>query len=287
MIIVKLMGRLGNQMFQYALAKSLQAAGRDVAMDSTMLPYDGNHNELGIFPHVAEEMREADPQLVKLIGDCNKSLLCKIKRKAVGYKRTHIREQGYAYHPELSGLDNVYLDGYWQTEKYFINIEDEIRRLYTFPWIEDLHNRHLAEKIQGCNSVSIHIRRGDYLNAQNAPMHGNICTKAYYDNAIYYVNERVSAPQFFVFTDDAEWARSEYGSRSGYTIVDVNRGGQSFRDMQLMSLCRHNIIANSSFSWWGAWLNQNRDKIVVAPPKWFNLAETPDVWCEGWKIAGN
>ena len=284
MIIVKLQGRLGNQMFQYALAKNLQSIGKAVTIDSGMLPYDGNVNELGLFPNVREEMQEADRKLVENLGDCNKAFLCKVKRKTIGYKKTHIREIGYQFHPEIMDMDNVYLDGYWQTEKYFKSIEDQIRKLYTFPEITDEINKETVRQIQTCDSVSIHIRRGDYLNAQNAPMHGNICTKDYYDKAIAYMREQVENPRFFIFTDDTAWARQEYKNQDDFVIIDNNHGNQSFRDMQLMSLCKHNITANSSFSWWGAWLNQNPNKIVVTPPKWFNLAETPDIWCEEWKI---
>lgn len=284
MIIVKLMGRLGNQMFQFALAKSLGSDGKEVLIDDSMLRYDNDHMELGVFPKVERELKIAPPQMAGRLGDLDKSLFGKIRRRTIGYKKTHIRERGYAYHPELFKLDGVYLDGYWQTERYFINIEETIRMLYTFPEIEDEENSAMAERIQGCDSVSLHIRRGDYLSAKNAPMHGDICTRAYYDRAIGHIREHVGSPQFFIFTDDAQWARAEYGDKKAFTVVDINHGSQSFRDMQLMSLCRHHIVANSSFSWWGAWLDQRRDKIVVAPPKWFNLAETPDIWCDGWTV---
>lgn len=287
MIIVRLQGRLGNQMFQYALAKSLQASGKEATIDSSMLKYDGNYNELGLFPNIKREIQEASPDMVVKLGDCNKSLLFKIKRKVVGYKSTHVLEKDYIYTDAVFHMDNVYLEGYWQSEKYFRVIEDEIRRIYTFPEITDSINQQLAEKIQSCNSVSLHVRRGDYLNSKNAPMHGNICTPVYYENAITYIKEHVNNPKFFIFTDDVKWIREHYQDEENYVIVDQNHGESSFRDMQLMSLCQHNITANSSFSWWGAWLNQNKDKIVITPPKWFNLAETPDIWCDGWKVLEN
>lgn len=287
MIIVRLQGRLGNQMFQYALAKSLQAAGKQVFIDSSMLKYDGNYNELGLFPNVQKEMQEASVEMIRKLGDCNKSLLHKMKRKILGYKSTHVLEKGYAFHNEIYQMDDVYLEGYWQTEKYFQMIMHDIHVLYRFPDIEDAQNLEIVKRMQSCNSVSMHIRRGDYLSAKNAPMHGNICTPAYYKNAIAYVKKYVDKPVFFVFTDDTKWAREQYQQDEDFIVVDINHGEQSFRDMQLMSLCKHNITANSSFSWWGAWLNQHKEKIVVAPPRWFNLAETPDIWCEGWKVVGN
>ncbi len=282
MIIVRLQGRLGNQMFQYALARSLKQNGRKVYIDSSMLRYDDNHNELGIFAGTLAipEAMQAD---IDCLGDCRKKIFDKVKRKVFGYKKTHILENGYQYHPEIFDLDQVYLEGYWQTEKYFSQIPDIIRHDFTFPPIVDEKNRKLAHKINSCQAVSMHIRRGDYLSDKNAPMHGNICTKDYYRKAISYVKEKVKNPVFFIFTDDPNWARQEYSNQEEYIIVDQNHGESSYRDMQLMSMCKHHIIANSSFSWWGAWLDENSDKIVVAPSKWFNLAQTPDVWCDGWK----
>lgn len=281
MIIVKLQGRLGNQMFQYALARKLQKQGKEVYIDSSILKFDGNHNELGIFEGT-NHIVEADIQAVKELGDCKKTFLAKVKRKLFGYKKTHILENGYGYHPEVFDLDHVYLEGYWQTEKFFKDIEQVIREDFQFSTIVDPQNKEMLQKIETCQAVSMHIRRGDYLSEKNAPMHGNICTKAYYDKAISYMKEKVENPIFFVFTDDAKWAGQEYGNTEEFVIVDINHGDNSYRDMQLMSLCKHHIIANSSFSWWGAWLDANPEKIVVAPSKWFNLAETPDVWCEEW-----
>ena len=287
MVIVRLQGRLGNQMFQYALIKSLQASGKEVYIDSNMLKYDNNYNELGLFPLVGKEIQEATTDMVCKLGDCNKSFFHKVKRKTLGYKKTHILERGYAYYDDVFKMDDVYLEGYWQTERYFKAIENEIRHVFIFPEITDEANKCLQAEMQSCNSISMHIRRGDYLNAKNAPVHGNICTVTYYENAIDYMKEHVENPRFYIFTDDAKWAREQYQDREMFVVVDQNHGDQSYRDMQLMGCCKHNIIANSSFSWWGAWLNDNKDKIVVAPPKWFNTDKTPDIWCEGWKIVEN
>lgn len=281
MIIVRLTGRLGNQMFQYALARSLQSHGKEVYLDSSMLKYDGNHYELGIYPG-GSEISETTTKDKNRLGDCKKEYIFKIKRKLLGYKKTHIVENGYQYHPELFNMDDIYLEGYWQSEKYFKTIEQEIRADFTFTKITEENNCSLAEQIEKVQSVSLHIRRGDYLQRKYAPMHGNICNKEYYENAIAYMRMHVESPVFYVFTDDVEWAKEQYKNQDDFVIVDGNSNAQSFRDMQLMSMCKHHIIANSSFSWWGAWLDTNPDKIVVAPPKWFNLADTPDIWCEDW-----
>ena len=286
MIIVRLTGRLGNQMFQYALARSLQAQGKEVYIDSSMLKYDGNHYELGIYAGCFS-IREVTMKDRNRLGDCRKNLIFKIKRKIIGYKKTHIVEKGYQYHPELYALDEVYLEGYWQSEKYFKDIEKMIRADFLFPPMQGERNLKMIEHIKENQSVSIHIRRGDYLEKKYAPMHGNICNMQYYENAIAYIRNHVENPVFYVFTDDVQWASKQYKNQDDFVIVDENSGDQSFRDMQLMSMCKHHIIANSSFSWWGAWLDTNPEKIVVAPSKWFNLAKTPDIWCKNWIICDN
>lgn len=286
MVIVRLTGRLGNQMFQYALARSLQSQGKEIYIDSSMLKYDDNHYELGIYSGCSAigEVTEKDKDR---LGDCRKDLVAKVKRKVLGYKKTHVVENGYQYHPEIFELNQVYLEGYWQSEKYFKKIGQLIRSDFTFPEIKEKNNLALAEQIARGQSVSLHIRRGDYLEKKYAPMHGNICNKKYYDNAIAYIRTRVEQPLFYVFTDDVQWAKEQYKEQPDFIIIDGNNGDKSFRDMQLMSMCKHHIIANSSFSWWGAWLDKNPEKIVVAPPKWFNLADTPDIWCEGWERVEN
>lgn len=286
MVIVRLTGRMGNQMFQYALARSLQSKGKEVYIDSSMLKYDGNHYELGIFPGCTA-ISEASEKDKDVLGDCHKDIVSKVKRKVLGYRKTHVVEKGYQYHSELFALDQVYLEGYWQSERYFKEIEQAIRADFTFPKLEEEYNLELADQMEKVQSVSIHIRRGDYLEKKYAPMHGNICNKQYYENAIAYMKEHVGHPMFYVFTDDVQWAKEQYMHQADFVVVDVNSGDKSFRDMQLMSMCKHHIIANSSFSWWGAWLNTNSEKIVVAPFKWFNLADTPDIWCEGWKRIKN
>jgi hypothetical protein len=162
-----------------------------------------------------------------------------------------------------------YLTGYWQSEKYFSSVEAEIRKDFTFnkPLID--RNLELSAKMATCGSISLHIRRGDYVSdAQTSAILG-VCPLDYYRNAVAYVADRVANPQFFVFSDDIEWARENLGLDHPSEYIDHNRGAESYCDMQLMSKCRHHIIANSSFSWWGAWLNPHADKIVVAPKRWF------------------
>lgn len=167
-------------------------------------------------------------------------------------------------------LDGYYIEGYWQCELYFSDIREKILETYRFPDF-DKSQRRWIESIQSTCSVSVHIRRGDYLKY---PYLQNICTLDYYKKAMQYFRDKFqNNVMFYIFTNDFPWAE-QYFTEKDCCFVKGNIGKDSFRDMQLMSLCRHHIIANSSFSWWGAWLNQNPDKMVIAPKKWVN--NTPE-----------
>lgn len=173
--------------------------------------------------------------------------------------------------------------GYWQSERYFQDIVGIIRRDFSFQRPLAGLNLSLVKQIAETNSVSLHIRRGDYVsNPQAFAIHG-VCSIEYYEAAIKYVAERVSSPNFFVFSDDMDWARSHLEIRHACCYVENNKGADSYVDMQLMSRCKHNIVANSSFSWWGAWLNGNADKLVTAPRRWFaNETDTTDLLPSAW-----
>lgn len=279
MVIMKLQGRLGNQMFQYALAKQLQHLGKKVKIDNSQLQYNNDFNELGIF---GIDFEEATQEEVAKYGDCNKSLWHKILRHTIGYKKSHYLERGMEYHPEVFALDEKYIDGYWQTEMYFKEIESDIRKLYRFPEDDNPLNMEVKEKMAATTSVALHIRRGDYLSKEVKRLYGIPCDEQYYQKAIAYFCEKYENVHFFVFTNDKEWVKENFKAARKMTFVDWNNGKNSFRDMELMSCCKHNVIANSSFSWWSAWLNSNKDKEVIAPKVWFENIPTPDVWCEGW-----
>lgn len=158
-----------------------------------------------------------------------------------------------------------YITGCSHSEKYFLEIKKRLIKLYQFDTIDN-KNKSILELILKTNSVSIHVRRGDYLSD---PALGNLISKQYYIDAINYIKNKVNNPTYFIFSNDIEWCRQNLDLENCY-YIDWNKGKESYRDMQLMSLCKHNIIPNSSFSWWGAWLNNNLEKIVVAPQRWIN-----------------
>ncbi len=193
-------------------------------------------------------------------------------------------EPHFQYWPGIQNLPkDCYLSGYWQSERYFSDAAAQIRDDFTFRLPLEGMNAELAGQMSHAGSVSLHVRRGDYVsNPRTAATHG-ACSLDYYQAAIRHVAERVPQPRFFIFSDDIAWVRANLNIEFPCVHVQHNRGAESYNDMRLMSLCRHHIIANSSFSWWGAWLNQSMDKIVVAPQRWFaRPTDVRDLFPPGW-----
>lgn len=285
MIIVKVIGGLGNQMFQYAFYRNLKSKYSDVKLDISAFKTYSLHNgyELNKIFNIEEDIASEDEVNKLLKIPSNKGLLYKLKRKILKKERTYFIQKDFGYKLDFLKTENIYLDGYWQSEKYFRNSKDTILKEFTFKKDLTDKNKDMAELINGSNSVSIHIRRGDYItNPQALKVHGGICDIQYYKHSIDIINNRVKNPKFFVFSDDMAWVKNNL-SLKDCVYVDWNKNQDSYIDMQLMSLCKHNIIANSTFSWWGAWLNSNGNKIVIAPQKWFNTnVNTTDLIPESW-----
>lgn len=289
MVIIGISGGLGNQMFQYALYKKLLMEGREVRIDLSFFNIKQieayRKFELDIFNL---DYKVATPKEVKKLGDCSYSIWNKLRRKIFGQKASlYVEDIDKGFQKEIFEKDDVYLYGYWQNPNYFSDIREDLLKCFTFPEKKDDLNRRILRKIRNENSVSVHVRRGDYLSENNVQIYGNICTKLYYERAMDYIREKIENPVFFLFTNDVEWVKSEL-YKPGMVIVNCNIKKDCYYDMYLMSQCKANIIANSSFSWWGAWLNQNTQKIVISPSKWFNNHQTTDMICKEWiKINGN
>ena len=181
------------------------------------------------------------------------------------------------YQPDFESLDgNVILSGYFQNEQYFKKDVESTRMNFNFKEPLSGKNWELTDKLICTDSIALHVRRRDFLSDQNTVSDFKTCSKEYYQAAIEYMMGKVLNPQFYVFSDDMEWVKNNISFRCNRVVyVDWNRGSENYRDMQLLSLCTHNIIANSSFSWWAAWLNANSSKIVIAPQEWF-LCEEPN-----------
>ena len=202
----------------------------------------------------------------------------RIMRRIDGRRLCYEKEEG-KYDINILRKDNVFLAGYFQTEKYFEDISEIIRSKIYFEGSDDSTYSEIAKKMNEENSVSIHVRLTDYVQLKK--IYGGICDTHYYQKAIEMIREKVNNPVFYLFSDDLDAAQkmlSEYKT----IPVSLNRGSKSYLDMFLMSQCRNHIIANSTFSWWGAWLNSHHDKIVIAPKRWLNTAEMPDICPKNW-----
>jgi hypothetical protein len=201
-------------------------------------------------------------------------------------KFCNIKEKHFNFDKSVLFLrDDIYLQGYWQSEKYFKDISHIIRREFTLREPLSEASQQIAQKIKtSANSVSLHIRRGDYIsNPTTNSVHG-VCSLRYYQECVQVLNEKVGDVSLFVFSDDPVWVKENLSYK--YSMIFVNHNGveHAFEDMHLMSLCQHNIIANSSFSWWGAWLNNNPHKVVLAPKHWFRKEDidTKDLIPDNW-----
>jgi hypothetical protein len=275
MKIVKFLGGLGNQMFQYAFYKALSAKYPNVK--AHILGFDNYelHNGFELEKVFNIEVNKAKPFIIKLFDPSfNKWLHRKLRRILFLKKAPFIEKREFCFNNEaLEQKGNQLYWGYWQTEKYFESISEELKK--DFEFINKLDDRNLAvmHMILNCNSVSIHIRRGDYINHT---LLGGICDLNYYKRAIQLIEEKISEPVFFIFSNDIHWCKRELNLPNAI-FVSWNTDKLSYIDMHLMSNCKHNIIANSSFSWWAAWLNKNNEKTVIAPKKWTNDPKHTDI----------
>jgi len=289
MIITKLIGGLGNQMFQYA------AGRRTAIVNNTELKLDitGYDNQVGITPRVYMldifhiHASIATKQEIKLFNNRSKHIIQRnLHRIMLSLLRRHyIRQKTTGYfHEYLTIPDNSYLDGYWGSEKHFADIEDTIRKDFTLKNKPDAINRKIISRIKNCDSVSLHIRRGDYVFNEKTNKYHGVCDQGYYLKAVDLLAKKVKKPYFFIFSDDIKWVKQNLILKYPCVYVDNNTGKQDHEDMRLMSECKYNIIANSSFSWWGAWLNENTNKIVIAPKKWFRepSINTKDLIPQSW-----
>ncbi|MDH4129049.1 MAG: alpha-1,2-fucosyltransferase [Spirochaetota bacterium] len=274
MIIVKLIGGLGNQMFQYAAARQLSHDNNTkLKLDITGFnDYKLRTYNLHHF-NILEDFA-SDKEIAQFTsnGSLKYRILNSIDRFRVYYKRKHVIEQHYHYDENMKKVYNsAYLDGYWQSEKYFKDIENIIRKEFTIKTEANVLNKTMIEKIKNSNSVSIHIRRGDYVSNQVTSQVIGFLGFEYYFKAIDQISQSLENPNFFIFSDDLCWVKENLKIKYPMTFVDHNNAETNYEDLRLMSLCKHNIIANSSFSWWGAWLNENPNKIVFAPNNWFKI----------------
>lgn len=275
MVVVTLMGGLGNQMFQYATARTLaQRLGTFVKFDLTFLNDDTakenftqRHYELDIFEVEGTEIGQDELADFRIPSDKSSWLSAIRHRKPSLYK---VVESGLMYRPFTNRKLPMWIHGYWQSEKYFQSHRELLLKEFSINNISE-KTIVLLETLREQEAVSVHIRRGDYvLNAHNSKVHGS-CSIEYYEQGIAQILKEVKHPVFYFFSDDINWVIENFQNKDQkQAFIDWNVGERSYEDMFLMMNCKHNIVANSSFSWWGAWLNNNPRKKVIAPIRWFN-----------------
>lgn len=292
MIIINTKGGLGNQMLQYALYLTMREAGKDVRICTEHFEWATTEKRNLIQPHgkkfLVEEIFKtqgfrASAEEVGRLSTVRMDLISRARRKLGIEKKTHLFEEkmGHPSIDQLLSLDNVFLDGYWQRFDYFSSAESAIRKEYTYRKPLVGRNEEFSRKMMEDNSVSIHVRRNDYLNAPAFVVQG----EEYYRDAVKTLSQRISSPVFYCFSDDQEWCREHLDVQGNPLIfVDWNTGDNSYLDMRLMSLCRANIITNSTFSMWAAWLNQRDDKFVLRPKRYYSDPEIDNqfYWPKEW-----
>ena len=262
MIIIKIKGGLGNQLFQYAVGRALALHHRlPLKLDLTIFKTYKLHRYLLDQFAIQADIATED-EIIKLKGR-NNVLFSALRKAGLIKRKSYLKETRSSYFDaSVFKNDDVYLDGYWQNELYFSDIREELLRdLTSISSMSELGVVYI-EGIKKSNSVSLHVRRGNYLNLKNF----NVLEINYYMKAVEYIRKNVEKPTFYIFSDDLEWCKNSLGFLDNCIFVDSTK--TEIDDLKLMSFCKHNIIANSSFSWWGAWLNQNCKKTVIAPKGW-------------------
>ncbi|WP_413578499.1 alpha-1,2-fucosyltransferase [Bdellovibrio sp. HCB290] len=294
MIVVNLSGGLGNQMFQYATAVTLASQHNiECGFDGSYFEQKLKHVtswefQLSLFNTKIRKLSKSD--LTSMFPLLRYNIIFRVFRKVslrLKLSKTYFFEKSFRYDPSLSSLTPpCYLDGYFQSYKYFESNRETILRHFKPVERPNKSNLDVISKMQSCNSVAVHFRRGDYIKSSVAAATHGASSLDYYASATSLIKSKVGECHFFIFSDDIEWVKENFEFPGNATFVNHNVGENSYWDLILISKCRHCIIANSTFSWWGAWLNENVGKIVIAPEKWFSNPElneqTVDLMPASW-----
>lgn len=269
MIVLRLRGGLGNQLFQYAAGKSLALHHRVPLKLDTYYYTHHPYRTLALDSFRTDYQQANESEIASFVG---KARLEKLFHKKTNYRycRRAFGQPYYHFYPDFYQLPNhVYLSGYWQSERYFRPHASVIRKHFIPRAAPSEQNAHLIDEMRRTESVSLHVRHGDYAQVSSSSHFFTTLDIDYYRSAIQWMQERVGSPRFFLFSDNIDWCRATFTDLNDAVFVDHNQGEDSYWDLWLMAQCRHHIMANSSFSWWGAWLGEHPNKLVVAPRQWF------------------
>ncbi len=284
MIIIRMKGGLGNQMFQYALYRQLQAMHREVKMDDmTGFREDSQRNPaLSVF---GINYERATQEEVTEATDSYMDFFSRVRRKIFGRKTLEYEERDGNFDPIVLQMKDSYLVGFWQSEQYFPDqkVRDLLLKEFLSRKDEILKNdeeKGILHQIMDTESVSLHVRRGDYLQPGTVETFGGICTPEYYRKAQERIREQYPDAIFYIFSNDMEWAGENF-SAPDYRPVICKCDQADAAELFLMSSCRHHILANSSFSWWGAWLSEHgEDHLTIAPSRWLNHKKMTDIYTD-------
>lgn len=286
MLIIHVVGGLGNQLYCYAMYCLQKSLSKEVKLD--IGDYEEGAREPEKRPLELLELCKEKPKICtkkerESLTDDSKAFFSRVKRKLVGQK-AHIFQEKEEYDEEVFTLENVYMDGYWNCEKYYEKIIDQLQEKIEFPPSKNEQNRIYAKKIQTENACAIHLRRSDYLDPSCIDRYRDICTSAYYNAALAYVEKLEENLTYYVFSDDIVYAKAYFQTRKNVTVVDWNQGKDSMYDCMLMSKCKYHICANSTFSMWGARLSVREDKVMIRPLKHDNYQkQSPEEMKDQWK----
>jgi len=296
MIIIRIQGGLGNQMFQYAMGRALSFLhNKKLYLDTSGLgkPIEGHLERGFMLDNFNINALILSPE--KLLSFKKGSFWRKLSGKQKKYIKQLVFEEvpennspikdaqlivkhaTYLFYPDIKEIKegDIYLDGYWQSYKYFNSIKDILNKEFQIKCTLSSQAQKMKDKIQSCLSISVHIRRTDYISTEYGQKFYNTISMGYYNKAIEIFKSKYNKIIIFVFSDEIEWCKANF--ISGQEIYYISNNKNPIEDLHLMSYCKHNIISNSTFSWWAAWINSNPDKIVVSPSKWYKNVENDNI----------
>lgn len=287
MVTIRIKGGLGNQLFQYAAGYALaKRMNQKLKLDSSFFPQQTLRGfKLGYLNVTFGDVVEQQSGLVKAYKNkyLNKTLRkANVRALPCGKQTKYLLETRSDIVPEFFNISapNIYLDGYYQSEKYFREYKADLIQQFTPNYPSEAEYESALAEIQGREAVAVHVRRGDFLNAQNDPNPNHyLLGEQYYHNALKYVTEHLENPVFFWFSDDIDWVKQNFGERENFRFVSLHTKHADIDEMMLMKNCKHIIAANSTFSWWASWLNEHKDALHICPAKRYgNLHMIPENW---------
>lgn len=284
MDVIVIFNGLGNQMSQYAFYLEKKKINKATYLISFCKDHNGLELHKVFRINFKTQLIEKLLYLLYRILLTDKAFLSPLKYllKIVGFKIIN-ENYDYNFKPNymIPSKGITFYFGGWHTEKYFSGVKENLLSTFKFEKFTDKENIATLTEIHSTNSVALHVRRGDYMNEANINLFGRVCTQAYFEKAINILNKKVQNPHYFIFSNDIAWVKKNLALEKA-TFVNHNLGVNSWKDMCLMSECKHNIISNSTFSWWGAWLNNHQDKIVISPSRFLNNELSTDVYPDDW-----